>query len=74
MDKLDQEIIRALKKNPKRPFLEIAEEIGISTSTVQSRYDRLKKDAAIFGVVTIIDLSKVGYQGKAFLLLTISGM
>ena len=70
MDKIDQDILRALKENPIKPFLKIAEEIGISTTTALSRYERMKKDNIIYGAFTIIDLSKIGHQGKAFLLVT----
>jgi Lrp/AsnC family leucine-responsive transcriptional regulator len=70
MDKIDQDILRALKKNPIKPFLSIAEEIGISTTTALNRYEKMKKNGTIYGVVTIIDLSKIGYRGKAFLLVT----
>ena len=67
MDRIDRDILKILKKNPKKPFLKIAEEIGISPSTAISRYERLKKDNVIFGASTIIDLSKIGYQGKVLI-------
>lgn len=70
MDRIDREILKILKKNPTKAFLEIAKEIGVSTSTVLNRYEKLKMDNVIYGAYTIIDLSKIGYQGKAFLLVT----
>ena len=70
MDRIDRDILQILKKNPLKPFLKIAKEIGISPSTVLNRYERLKMDNVIYGASTIVDLSKIGYQGKAFLLVT----
>ena len=39
--------------------------------TVRRRYEKMKKDGVIFGCVASIDLSKLGYQGKAVLLITL---
>ena len=74
MDRIDREILKTLKKNPNKTFLKVAKEIGVSTSTVLNRYEKLKMDDVIFGASIIIDLSKIGYQGKAFLLVTYSNI
>ena len=70
MDRIDRDVLRELRKNPTKPFLRIAKEIGIASLTVQKRYEKMKKAGIIFGPYSIIDLSKIGYQGKAFLLIT----
>jgi Lrp/AsnC family leucine-responsive transcriptional regulator len=70
MDRIDRDILKILKKNPLKPFLKVAKEIGISPSTALNRYEKLKMDDVIFGASIIIDVSKIGYQGKAFLLVT----
>ena len=72
MDRIDREILRLLNRNPQKPFLRIAEEIGISPYTVQKRYKEMKKERVILGSSLLLDLSKIGYQGKAFLLITFS--
>lgn len=72
MDGIDREILRLLNQNPQKPFLRIAKEIGIAPTTVQKRIEKMKKESVILGTSTIIDLSKIGYQGKAFLLITFS--
>jgi DNA-binding Lrp family transcriptional regulator len=36
------------------------------------RYERMKKEGIIHNRIVSIDMSKLGYQGKAFLLITIS--
>ena len=72
MDRIDLDIINKLKKNGNKSFLKIGKEIGISSITVQKRYEKMKKDGIIFGMSTMIDLSKIGYTGKAFLFLKAS--
>jgi DNA-binding Lrp family transcriptional regulator len=53
-------------------FVKIAEKIGVSPYTVRRRYERMKKERIIQKCLVSIDLSKLGYQGKAFLLITLS--
>jgi DNA-binding Lrp family transcriptional regulator len=70
MDKIDYLILSELSKNAQASFLKIAKKIGVSSFTVKSRYDKMKKEGIIKRTVVNIDLSKLGYQGKAFLLIT----
>lgn len=70
MDIIDKKILRLLIKNPRMPFLKIAEKIGISPITVQKRFEKMRKDGAIYGTTLIIDLSKIGFEAKAFLFIT----
>ena len=68
MDKIDRAILKELVKNPQKPFQQISEKIGIAPVTAQLRFEKLKKKGAVHGTFAIIDLSKIGFQGKAFLL------
>lgn len=70
MPKINKKILSQLQKRPGKPFIKISEELGISPITVKNRYERMKKEGKIFGTSTILDLSKIGYQGKAFLHIT----
>ncbi|HEX9862280.1 MAG TPA: Lrp/AsnC family transcriptional regulator, partial [Candidatus Bathyarchaeia archaeon] len=70
MDELDVKIINALTKDPQRSFLSIVKEIGVSSKTVQTRYKKLQEEGIILLSCIIIDLSKLGYQGKAYLMIT----
>jgi len=70
LDKLDQNIIRMLTKNPRKSFSKIAEKFNISSLTVQKRYEKMKKENVIFGTSILLDLSKIGFQGKVFLFIT----
>lgn len=70
MDELDAKIINELTKDVQRSFLSIAKEIGVSPKTVQMRYKKLKEEGIILLSCIIIDLAKLGYQGKAYLAIT----
>ena len=70
MDETDMSILRELTENPQVPILRIAERIGVSPRTVQKKYQKMKDDGIIRRSSIIIDLSKIGYQGKAYLHIT----
>ncbi len=70
MDELDYLILGELLKNAQTSFLKIAQKIGVSSFTVKSRFDKMKEEGVIRKTIITLDLSKLGYQGKAFLLIT----
>jgi Lrp/AsnC family transcriptional regulator for asnA, asnC and gidA len=70
MDKLDYLLLSELLKDAQMPFATIAKKLGVSPQTVISRYEKMKKESRIFSCVVSIDVSKLGYQGKAFLMIT----
>ncbi len=70
MDKLDYLLLSELLKDAQMPFATIAKKIGISPQTAISRYKKMKKEGIIFSCVASVDLSKLGYQGKAMLMIT----
>jgi len=72
LDKINQEILSQLLITPQKPFLKISEELGISSITVKDRYEKMKKDGIIIGNTIMLNLSKIGYQGKAFIHITTS--
>jgi DNA-binding Lrp family transcriptional regulator len=72
MDKIDYQILSILLLDSTVSFVKIAEKIEISPYTVRRRYEKMKKEGTIFSHIVSIDLSKIGYQGKAFLLITTS--
>ena len=71
MEKLDLLILSELEKNAQMSFAKIAEKIGTSPRTVRMRFEKMKQEGKIYRCIISIDLSKLGYQGKAFLLITI---
>ncbi len=70
MDKIDLQIIRELIKDAQTPFLRIAKKLGVSPETVRQRYIKMKEEGTIRHCSISIDLSKIGYQGKVFLMIT----
>lgn len=71
MDKLDYLILSELFKDASLSFVEIAKNVGTSPYTVRRRYEKMKKEGVIRKSVVSLDLTKLGYQGKAFLLITV---
>jgi len=72
MDSLDFLILSELLKDATLSFAEIAKKVGTSPYTVRRRVSRLKEEGIIVRSMVSIDLAKLGYQGKAFLLITVS--
>jgi DNA-binding Lrp family transcriptional regulator len=72
MDKLDYLILSELCKDAQLSFVTIAKKFGVTPYTVRKRYEKMKKEGIIFKNTVSIDLSKLGYQGKAFLMITVS--
>jgi DNA-binding Lrp family transcriptional regulator len=71
MDKIDYLILGELFKDGSLSFVEIAKKVGTSPYTVRRRYERMKQEGVIHKCVVSIDLTKLGYQGKAVLLIII---
>jgi Lrp/AsnC family transcriptional regulator for asnA, asnC and gidA len=70
MDEVDIQILKELTKDAQTPFLRIAEKIGVSPKTVQIRYNKMKQEGIILRSTITVDLSKLGFQGRAFLSIT----
>lgn len=70
MDDLDLCILKELLKNAQTPFLRIAKKLGVSPETVRTRYGKMKEDGTVKHCSVSIDLSRIGYQGKVFLMIT----
>ena len=72
MDKLDYLILSELLKDAEASFVDVAKKVNSTPYTVRRRYEKMKADGTIFGCIASIDLSKLGYQGKATLLITLA--
>jgi DNA-binding Lrp family transcriptional regulator len=70
MDKMDYLILSELLKNAQTSLLKIAIKLDISPLTVRKRYEKMINEGVIRKSVITIDLSKLGYEGKIFLLIT----
>ncbi len=60
-DQKDLKIIGILKENSRKSFTEIAEELGVSESTIRKRVKALEDEGIIKRYSIIIDPSKIGY-------------
>lgn len=72
MDSLDYRILGELLTDASLSFVDVAKRVKTTPYTVRRRFERLKKEGIIQKCIVTIDLSKLGYQGKAFLLITVS--
>lgn len=69
MDKLDYLILAQLHKDGAMSFVDIAHNVHSTPCKVRRRYEKMKVEGKITGCVVTLDLAKLGYQGKAFLLI-----
>lgn len=59
IDTTDLKILNSLFQNGRKSFRQISREINVSTPTVESRYERLRKVGIIKNIEPIIDLGKL---------------
>jgi len=71
-NKTDYLILSELERDAALSFVDIAKKVGTTPCTVKRRFERMKKEGIIFGCRVSIDLGKLGYQGKTFLLITLT--
>jgi Lrp/AsnC family transcriptional regulator, leucine-responsive regulatory protein len=60
LDGVDRKIIALLQGNAKRTFAEIGTDVGLSSSAIKRRVDRLEQDGVIVGYGARIDPSALG--------------
>ncbi|HDN81820.1 MAG TPA: Lrp/AsnC family transcriptional regulator [Methanomicrobia archaeon] len=70
MDEIDMKILDILREDAKTPYYRIAEKVGIGTTTVHSRIQKLIKEGIIERFTTLINYEKLGYD--AFFVLGLS--
>jgi DNA-binding Lrp family transcriptional regulator len=62
VDDVDLRIIRALNKNARKSFREIARELDLALSTVSNRVKHLEDAGVIRGYVPVVDAGKLGFD------------
>jgi DNA-binding Lrp family transcriptional regulator len=70
IDETDVSIIRSLSDDGRKPFLQVAEEIGVSEALVRSRFKQLS-EAGIVGVIALIN-PKVEYKSMAWVAVNVA--
>ncbi|HEX9977886.1 MAG TPA: Lrp/AsnC family transcriptional regulator [Acidimicrobiia bacterium] len=73
MDRTDRKIVGALLADARRHLSQIAEEIGVATSTVHQRVKRLEETGTIKGSRVLVDWVALGYPVLAMLSAQVTG-
>jgi len=73
LDELDREILELLQADVRRSLANIGKQIGLSTSAMKRRVDRLEHSGVIAGYTAIIDHGRVRNTMEAFTELRLSG-
>ena len=70
MDSKDYEIIEALRRDSRKSFAELAEELEMPRATLQDRVRKLAKDGVIKRFTIVPDFAKLGRQITAFVMVS----
>ena len=62
MDPKDMKTLHMLMKDARTPLKKIAEELGISTTAVNKRLEKLRTTGIILGSTTIVNARKIGWE------------
>ncbi|MEU5623355.1 Lrp/AsnC family transcriptional regulator [Streptomyces tendae] len=65
-DELDRKIVTALMENARMSFAEIGAEIGLSSTAVKRRVDRLRETDVITGFTATVRPSALGWRTEAY--------
>ncbi|MBI2971549.1 MAG: Lrp/AsnC family transcriptional regulator [Candidatus Aenigmarchaeota archaeon] len=68
----DTELLRELSRDSRKSFREIARKLGIATTTVIKRYNKLVKDGVIKHTTIAVDHEKLGYSLSGVIELVVS--
>ena len=71
IDEMDVQIMNLLKINTRMPVESLAAELGIEASELEMRMRNLENAGYIKGYYTDIDLEKIGYRIKAFIMISV---
>ena len=73
IDEIDYQIISLLQEDARLSNAAIAEEVGLTTSTVHERVKKLEKKGLIKGYVAVVEPEALGKSIMAFIRLTLGG-
>jgi DNA-binding Lrp family transcriptional regulator len=69
---LDRDIITALQADGRRPFVQIARDLGVAEKTIRRRVERLR-ERRIIEITTVADPELLGYGSSALIGLRVDG-
>ncbi len=67
LDKIDLLILQKLAKDGRKPYLEIARELGVSGAAIHQRLQRLTARGVVNGTECLINPSALGYDTCAYI-------
>jgi DNA-binding Lrp family transcriptional regulator len=62
IDEINFKIIRALQKDARTNFVDIARDCGVSTDTISKRFRKMKKAGIIRGTTILLNPKSFGYE------------
>ncbi len=72
IDDLEKKVIRALNKNARKSFREVAREVGSSVTAVCHKVKKLEGSGAIKGYIPVLDPVRLGFDLIAIIAVRIS--
>jgi Lrp/AsnC family transcriptional regulator for asnA, asnC and gidA len=72
LDKVDREILAILQKDSSKPFVEIANELGVTDGTIHQRVKKLKKLKIIKRFTLELDYEVLGLGSLAYASITVN--
>ncbi len=72
LDDIDLEIIKALKRDGRTPFAQIAQRLGVSTGMIRQRYQRLVREG-VLQVVAVTNPLLLGFSTMAMIGIKVEG-
>lgn len=67
IDELDKNILKALNKNARMSFRQVAKKLGISPTTLHNKVKKLENSGILKGYIPLIDTESVGYHLMAII-------
>lgn len=72
LDRIDRQILAALRKNARLSMAALAQKVGLSKSPAQARVKRLERDGFIRGYAAMLNHAKLGAGHIAYVQVTLS--
>jgi len=67
IDELDKNILKALNKNARMSFRQVAKDLGISPATLHNKVKKLENSGVLKGYIPLIDTESIGYNLMAII-------
>lgn len=71
LDDLDRRILRHMQSDPDLAIPELADQLGLTTSRLSRRIERLREEGILRGVRAVIDWRALGYEVEVSLRVTL---